>query len=693
MYWNEFIQKIDRRWGNTHLASTMRFFMCVMLLMMLVSSFGWWPVLAQDETEEPNAPGDPPIITGIAPIEVTSGDGGTLSVFGTNFEDGTTVFLQGVGLLETEFVNSGALRATLPTSMPRGEYQVGIIRPSGEQQLSGEMLTVRRAPRPPATDEPEPTPTTEPTIVPGQPSLVVRNFSANPATVLPGGTVAITFEVVNQGNRIALGPSVALNSGGKFTPAGGQAGATLPDVGQGAAYTVTLNAVAAMDTSAGPNAVPITMTYRDFEGQSYTSEATLSVNVGEIAESSQVTLARYILNPNPVEPGEPVTVTVLVTNTGNELAAQALLRVAGTDSVLLAGPQGDSFPIGDLPPGASASLELPMVVSKEADAGPQPQPLTITYLQKGEAKEAPGSMTIPVAEVVKPEPVLLLESYDTGQDVLKPGDRFTLSLTLKNVGDAAANNMLVTFGTVDSSDTGNDNNNDEDTDIGGSSTSTNLSSTFAPLGAGGTIFIGTLVAQGGTTTLTQDFIVNGTVDSGIYNLPVTIRYLDSDGNNDQENLRASVVVVKPPTLQFSLQGSLPETVNAGEPFPIGLDIINTGEDIVRLTTATVEAENGEILDGAELFLGSLQGEDDTSVNAIVIPLEEGTVSVTITLNYVDDLNRNQAIVNTYETEVVMPLPPPEEEGPPIDFIPMPTEEPSNDALVGQILLGLLGLGS
>jgi hypothetical protein len=697
MRWNEIKNGMVLGRGKARFAPTGQIITLAMLLTLLISGLGLLGVAAQEVTDEPQAPGDLPTITEIAPLQVVSGEGGILSVFGTDFEADTTVFLEGIGLLETEFINSGALRATLPMSMPRGEYEVGIIRPDGSPLLSGLNLTVRRAPSAPATDEPEPTATVEPTVIPGQPSLIVRSFLANPSNVIPGGTVAITFEIVNQGNRIALGPSVTLSAGGKFAPAGGQAGATLPDIGQGASYTVTLNAIAAMDTPAGPNAVGIKMNYRDFEGKIYDTEATLTVNVGELAEASQVTLARYLLDPNPVEPGEPVTVTVLVTNTGNDLASQVLLRVAGTDSVLLAGPQGDSFPVGDLAPGASASLELPMVVSKEADAGPQPQPLTITYLQKGESKENPGSMTIQVADVVKPEALLLLESYNTGQDVLKPGDRFTLSMTLQNAGEADAANMLVTFGTVDSTDPGNDND-DSSGDNGstvdtGSSTSTTPSSTFAPLGAGGTMFVGTLNAGGGSITLEQDFIVNGTVDSGIYNLPITIRYTDTDGENAQENLKASVVVVKPPQLRVTLLSPIPESVNTGEPVSVGLDIINTGNDIIRFTTATVETENAEILDGAEVFLGSLDGEENTSVNATVMPLEEGRVSITVSLNYIDDLNREQAIVNTYETEAMMPPPLPEDLGPPIDVMPTPTPEPSNDALVGQILLGLLGLGS
>src|SRR5205085_154612 len=116
-----------------------------------------------------------------------------------------------------------------------------------------------------------------------------------------------------------------------------------------------------------------------------------------------------------------------------------------------------------------------------------------------------------------------------------------------------------------------------DTTGGGTDTtgsSTTPSSTFAPLGAGDTIYVGTIAGSGGDYELTQDFIVSGTVNSGIYSLPVTLRFNKPDGSAGQVNLRASIVVVAPPKLQIILDSPIPENVNAGEPFPIALTFKN-----------------------------------------------------------------------------------------------------------------------
>jgi len=664
-------------------------------------------VIAQATEEPTNTPLPTLSVSSIEPLRVTAGQQAVLSVFGANFADTTVVRLVGVGLMQTTFVSSGALMASLPASLAPGQYAVEVTDPALGTAGASQRLTVDAptATPPPPTDVPPPTQAPLPTDIPptplpptpypGEPKLVVRSFSASPSAVAPGETVALTFEIVNQGTRSALGGAVALDEGGQFVPAAGQASAVLPDLVLGASYRVTLRAVAGMEAPEGPVSIPITMTYHDFEANAYTSKGTLSAFVVKAEEVSQVTLAGYAFAPDPVEPGSRVRLTGIVTNSGNETATSVLLRVTGADSVLLAGPQGDSLPLGDIAPGTSAAVAIELVVKGDAEPGPQAQPVTITFLQGGEPQEVSTSVTVDVAKVEETAPLILLKSYSTGKEELQPGDRFTLRLWLENVGDGTAADMLVTFGTVQS--TGGTPGGSGDTSGGdsggGQQTSTTPSTTFAPLGAGGSIFVGDVAANGGRASLTQTFIVDGTVKSGIYSLPITLRYTKADGSTAQETLAASMVVVAPPRLQITLQGIIPETVNIGEPFPLALEIANSGAATVNLTGAATEGENIDVLEGKELPLAPVKAGEDTTFNALVMPLEEGPVSVTLTLRYLDDLNQERTIVRTYETEAIAPPPPPDDPmiGQPV--MPEPQVEDGDDDVVGRFLRGLLGLGS
>jgi uncharacterized repeat protein (TIGR01451 family) len=679
----------------------------LMVVLALLISVGLWQAKAQETLSEATAevtdnveqtqdeptatPEEPIVVLGIAPTQINAGESAILFITGNHFTPSTKVELTGVGALSVSYVGSTQLRAAIPSTLAAGAYIIQVSDSTVGGANSSFTLNIITPPAPtnPPTIAP---PTVPPTDIPGAPSILVRSFRASSSSIKPGDTIDFTVNVINQGSRVAQGISVSLDAGGKFAPANGQANVILPDLGVNGTFSFSLSAVAANDTSDGPQTVGITFSYRDFTGQTYTSKGSLTVNVQAVTLSSQITLSRYMSNPNPVVPGDPVTVTVLLTNSGNETASQVLVQIG--DGILLAGPQGNSFPIGDIGPGASTSKDMPLIVSNTAKAGPQSQAITISYLQKGEAKTANASMTLDVIKVDVPAPIMVLQSYSTGVDVLQPGQEFTLTMALENIGSGDAVDTLVTFGSVESSGGGID-----PTPGSSSSTTTTPSTTFAPLGSGGTLSAGTIDAGGTSVTLSQDFIVNASVDSGVYSLPITLRYTRPDGSTAQDRLSASLLVIVPPQIRVTESSPFPENANVGDSLSLALEISNRGKKPVNFSTAIITTDNGDILQGAETFLGPLRNDDQTELSALVVPSAEGKATITVTLNYTDDLNRPQTIVETYEVEVAEALPPPDVGGQvPSDVggqPALPTEEsPLNGRdILGRILLGLLGLGS
>ncbi len=634
-------------------------------------------------TEEPTTSPPPLTVTGSEPGQLVGGSEGTLSVFGTNFTASTTVRLVGYGLLNATLVNSGALTAALPAIIPAGTYGIEVSDPVGGSATSPGTLTILPRPTTPAPTE-RPTPTLPPpTPIPGQPSLIVRSYNVSPGSVAPGGTVAIVVDVYNQGNYAARSVALMVDSGGSFVPSSSQASVILPDIGPGGSTSATLTVIARSDAPSGTTTIPVSLTYRDSDGSSYSASATLAATIQGVVEVSQLTLSGYAVAPSPAIPGEPVSVTVQISNSGNRIASQVLLRIPTGEGVLLAGPQGDSFPLGSIAPGTTRTVTLPLIASQAAEAGPQNQSVTITYFQEGESAQVSGSMTISMAERRVNSPLLLLSAYDTGKDVLQPGDRFTLAMTLQNVGTAPVSDLIVLFSAVE-------------TENSSGATYT----TFAPQGAGGTIYVGDLGADGMLVELRHDFVVDGTVSSGIYNLPIRLRYRTPDGTEEEDFLQASLVVVQLPRLQFTVLDEPPERASVGESFPLTVMVANIGAKDVDLTVAEVSAQGGEVIDGAETFMGTLRVLDDTDIEAEILPTDEGELTVTLTLRYLDDLNRERFFEQVFATTVLpqpTPVPLPDREEPGLTFVPLPREgsalQPPQGDLVGRLLLGLLGLGS
>ncbi|MAS38296.1 MAG: hypothetical protein CL610_30140 [Anaerolineaceae bacterium] len=644
-------------------------------------------VIAQATEEpapEPTATPIPTVtITRSEPNRATAGQVVTISVLGTNFTPDTIVRVTGVGLLPTTFINDGALTGTLPETARPGDYNVEVIDPVRGTFRSPNKLRIVAPPEP--TSPPPPTRT--PIPVANEPSLVLNNITAQPNVVGPGGTVRLSFVVYNRGTSTARNIRIALTSGSSFVPAVGQANLNLPDLAPGGSATSFLSVTAASDIGRGPTLIPMTITYQDIEGTPYEGAAEVGVTVEITAQQPQLVLQQYSIEPATAIPGQQVLVSATLANMGTKPATQILLRVTGGENVLLPDTRGDSFSYGNLQPGESHTVNLPLIVNTAAEEGPQLQPITISYLQDGEPKEAASSLTIHILEVDEPEPLMLLSRYSTGRDEdLRPGTRFTLETVISNVGSADANDVLVTFGTVQTSGGGDD----ESGSTNGGGSTTTPSTTFAPQGSGGRLFAG-LIAAGGELTIHQDFIVSGSVTSGIYTLPVTLQYTAADNEAQQDILNVSLVVIAPARLRINGPEPLPEMANAGEPIPFSWELVNYGSKSLDLTSATIEATNAEVLDGAAIPLETLAADGDTTINAAVMPLEEGETVVTLTINYLDDLTQPQSIVQTYTIAISEPPPPFEEpEMPPVIEEPVEEEDPN---WLGRGIMALLGLGS
>ena len=624
-------------------------------------------------------------VTSSEPIQIMPGQARMLSVFGSNFPTGSTIRIEGFGLIATTVLDGGrALTAEIPSSIPPGNYRIIVTTPDGQNVASPNNLNVIFV----LTPQPTMEPTTPPTMMPGEPSLTIQGFSSDPAEIEPGATARLSFIVTNRGNRAAQGVTISLGSGSSFVPDSGQASITLANLPPGASAPATMIVRAGMDAKPGPISVPLRLSYFDNSGESYSNDLQMGVVIKQTVRSSQISLAGYLAQPSPARPGEPVTVLVDVANTGTEIARQVSLRVTGSSSVLLAGLQGDIFPLGDIEPNRSVSRQLPLIVSMDAKPGPRPQSVTLSYVQDGETKTVEASITIDVGVADTPTPLLLLSSYDPGVDRLQPGDRFTLNVSVTNVGNGDAPNTLLSFGTVEGRpDSGGE---------GGSGGSANppsnpTSANFAPLGTGGSHFVGTIAAANGTVDVSQEFLVAGNITSGIYNLPITLEYPDRDGETVRQLLYASLVVVVPPRLQMTLQQPLPDMLNVGEPVPVALELVNKGTLSVNLLGARAEVDNGTIFEGATSVLSPLKTDEDALINVLLAADAEGPVEVRIIIEYLDGLNQRQTIVESYTAEAMLPV------EQPIDFFPPepePVEEPvAEDDLIQRLLFGLLGLGS
>jgi len=625
------------------------------------------------------------VVTQSEPSSITVGQSGNLSILGANFSKSSIVRLVGYGFLTTTYVNSGALTAALPTSLPAGIYTVEVSDSAYGTANSPVTLTVNAA-AVVATAAPTST------AIPGQPSLVVSGFSANPATIYPGDTTQLTFSVVNVGSRTAEGVVVSLGDT-KFTPANGQSSVTLPDIPASGAVTLTLAATAPSDATEGPQSIAIVMTSRDFSGTTYTDKATLSVAVAAKNKGeSQIVLDSYLVTPKTAAPGATVTVQALFKNTGTQTASQVLVQLDSSSGLLLAGSNGGAFSLGDVTAGSSVPLTMSFVVASSAKSGAQAQAFNISYLQDDTAKQATASISVDVEEVVEATPLILLQSYSVGDNqVLQPDQQFIFNMTIQNAGTVDVSSLLVTFGTVSSSSSSSSNSSSStttasSTQTASSTTTTTNSASFSIYGSGGTLLVGSLTA-GNQATVKQDFIVNSDLTSGIHDLPITLQYQLADGTTKQQTLDATLFVVVPASIRITSTKTLDDPLTAKTEATLSLKVANIGSSQVNLTGMKVTGENATVTTDAEIALDPLSASDDVTKTVTFTPDAAGNYTITVAVNYTDDMNRSQTVTQTYSgtvKETVQTTTRPQ-------FTP-PSQAQSSQNQLGRLLLGFLGIG-
>jgi len=482
-------------------------------------------------------------IRGVEPGIIEQASGGYLTVYGSGFTAGTVVRLYGHGVLDTQFINNGTLRAVVPPGVGRGSHDLQVILPDGSTAYLGNAVIIH-APRK-ATATPQP-----PLLLFNQPELVIEQAHTLPATLRPGQSFQLSLRLHNRGDYTAANIRIELADTSLAVPVQGSTLRVIDRLDYGAFITVTLDLALSQAASSGYQGLPVSITYTDLIGREYTSRQSVGLQIG------------------------------------SALSAQ---------------------------------------------------------------------------------PRLLLDSYQSEPAELAPGGRFTLSLRLKNVGGAAAQQAVVTLGGQQGA----------------------AMQPFALLGSGNVRYLGN-VEPGGQARLRLPMVVDGNVEAGSYTLPVLLEYGSPEGQGYSETQALTLLVKQPPQLQLSLSEALPPGV-VGEPLDIRAELINIGRAQVNVSSVEVRGQGFAVLSGARTFWGPVDGGSSVSVDATILPQESGALTVEIVMHYLDGFNQPQEMVFPLEVQVEAPAATPA----PPEGSAAPAGETGNSLWqnILRFFKGLLGLGS
>ncbi|CCH30118.1 DUF11 domain-containing protein [Actinosynnema sp. NPDC047251] len=453
-------------------------------------------------------------------------------------------------------------------------YSVTVGRPpGGDRQLRNAVTGPDGATCPPGSTDPDCS-----TVTPL--ALLELAKTASPATAKPGEKVTYTVTVRNPGTATYVGATFSDDLTGVLDDATYNGDAT---AGAGSVTYAAPNLTWRHDLPAGTT---VTVTYSvtvasppagDGELRNAVTGPTDSTCQGDCGTVTPVAALRIVKSVAPTDPrpGDEVTYTVLVTNTGKATYAGATFTddLSGVlddarynqDAQATVGAVAYAAPVltwnGDIGAGAEVRVTYSVTVNRPP-GGDKLLKNAVTGTSDGNCP--PGS-TDPDCGTVTPVPALKLVKTGTPNDP-KTGDTVTYTVTVTNVGEAA--HPAATFtddltGVVDDA-----------TYNGDASASAGAVSYAAPK----LTWTGAL-AKGTTATVTYSVTVTNVGDKRLSNV------VTSDGSNcepgsDDPDCRSTL-----PLPKLSIRKSAtPDAVPAGGTVTYRVVVANTGEAPYRGAT-------------------------------------------------------------------------------------------------------------
>ncbi len=411
----------------------------------------------------------------------------------------------------------------------------------------------------------------------------------------------------------------------------------------------------------------------------------------------------YSAGGETIVPGKHYTLIVKLHNSGNQFAR----------NIVVVFPPGDFIPektggvqaVAELGPNETQRLNQPVsasnsllgqsfatVVMQVSYSDPNGVSysetfnlaLPVTPPRPGAFNTATPTPTLTPVPLMRPQ--LVITGYGTSVEVLQPGVQFELSLELQNKGNAHARLVSMVIGGGSSSPGAQPGTLQPGGVTGGSADLGN----FAPVAASNVKFLGDLTI-GQVLQTGASLIVNANTNPGAYPLKISFTYSDDKGNYYTDDQVVTMLVYSLPQVEVNYY-RLPDTLFAGQPGVLPMQVVNIGRKSAVLGTMKVTAEGAE-LSNNEVLVGPLDIGGYYTLDVTVIPAQAGPLELLITITYTDDFSQPRVLTDTLTVEVqeAMPFEPLPGEG---GMEPQPESSPETFLQkVWRFLRGLLGLDS
>ncbi len=340
--------------------------------------------------------------------------------------------------------------------------------------------------------------------------------------------------------------------------------------------------------------------------------ALLPIGVAQTSPTSnpvQVALLSY--QPVPATPGDTLEVQLSVRNQATSSAQGVEIEVLSQGVFTTEGRT--NIGIGTIPAQNSFTARFTVRVESTAEAGDRA--LQVRTRQQGQDWQQ-STIFIPV---VSQQSAVLIT--DVTSNNLIPGETGTLTLTVENLADTTLRDIVVQ---------------PDLTQTPFRVTQTATQQRIATL------------APGQVRTVTYQLNTQATAQADDYAIPLTMRFLDSAGNQKESMDTISVrVTSEPRTLAYV---DLVERQN-GDAI-VRLRIVNTGLSEIKFVQATVQDAEGYTVhpQSQQVYVGNINSDDWETVRFTITPTQDA-LTVPITYTFMDAFNQEHTVQAEYDVRI------------------------------------------
>jgi hypothetical protein len=334
----------------------------------------------------------------------------------------------------------------------------------------------------------------------------------------------------------------------------------------------------------------------------------ISLVMAATVTSPDFTVTLENQDPDPVEPGEVVTLEFKVKNSGTETKNDVIISVESEYPLSLYESEA-SINIGSIKNGKVVSgIEYRLLVDDGAAQGEVEVKLHV--YEKGSSSSEEYNVKV---DVETRDAVLDLSAIQIEPSLVGPGDEFDLIVTLMNEADSLLQSIYATVNTSE-----------------GQPVAAYFSSAEKVVKS---------LSSGEGISLHYKLIVDPSIQTGLYRMPFELEYEDRSGNSYASIEYLSLIVSEEADLDVQLRSS--EIWKGDRSGEVVLEIANRGlGELKSMQFDVLDGEGYEVISTQKSYYVGNIDSDDTETEEIVLSSKRGydELLVNVGIRYLDSVN-------------------------------------------------------